>query len=164
MLAELREMSNPIRNRTATSSLFFLFELTFRFVCLVASASGCSAATCISVRVLDARSGKPIKGLAAVVVTDQLANIRIGETDAQGVVRYCPNDPVPPSFSLDFEYFYPTDAGVHFDTESILKVGNVAKNAYSEGKFHDRENAKPGGIVVFGRRWWLIDRWLGNWP
>ena len=77
----------------------------------------CSCDNCFSGRVLHAKSGKPIKSVPAFVETDQKLMIRLGETGGQGVVRFCPNDPVPASFTLEFKYVYQTDAEVHFDTE-----------------------------------------------
>ena len=65
---------------------------------------------------------------------------------------------------LDIRYFNLTDPNARFDVERVLTTGIVEANAGNQGKFHNREIAKPGEIVVFGRRWRLIDRWLGEWP
>jgi hypothetical protein len=166
-------MPNSIRKRDSLSWLSFVSQptarvLVFAFICVLATPFNCLCANCISVRVLDAKSGKPIKSVPAFVETERKLMIRLGETDGQGVVRFCPDDPVPASFTLEFKYVHQADAEVHFDMESVLKTGSVAKNAQNKGKFHDREIPKPAEIVVFGKRWWPIDRWLdkrlGEWP
>jgi hypothetical protein len=143
--------------------------LALAVVWLFGGSLRCAAqeARCISVRVLDAKSGKPIKGLLVYVATrsDHLGDYKpIGKTDAQGVARFCPKDPVPTSFLLDFKYFEQMDPGGEVDTKCILEKGSVAGNAYNKGKFHNRESPKPGEMVVFGRRWWWIDRLSGEWP
>jgi hypothetical protein len=173
ILSRSSEMPNSTRKRPSLSRLLIVFGTTvcvlaFTFLCVFAAPLDSSSANCISVRVFDAKSGKPTKGLLTSVVIDNYRNFRIGETNENGVVQFCPKDPVPTSFTLDFRYFYQTDAEVHFNTESVLKTGSVAQNARNKGKFHDREAPKPGEIVVFGKRWWPIDRWLdrrlGEWP
>jgi 5-hydroxyisourate hydrolase-like protein (transthyretin family) len=145
----------------------------FAVICLHVGSLNCSAqeANCISVRVLDAKSGKPIKGLLTSVQTrseHQRDFKSLEMTDAQGIVRFCLNDPIPASFRLEFSQFYETDPSGLVDTKAILEKGSVAGNIHNKGKFHDRETPKPGEMIIFGRRWWWIDRmlekWFGEWP
>jgi len=142
--------------------------MVFAFLSLFAAFS-CSAqdTNCISVRVLDAKSGKPIKGLLVYFQArgEHSSDFKpAGKTDALGIVRFCPRDPIPTSFRLEFEHFYQTDPSGLIDIKTILEKGSVAANTENKGKFHNRETPKPGEMVIFGRRWWWIDRLIGEWP
>ena len=158
-------MADPMRKRTLFSYLIAIFA----FLLWLAVPSDCLAqnASCISVRVLDANSGKPVKNIQVWVNSTGVSVSSIGKTDVAGIALYCPGDPIPTSFKLDFFEFNPTDPGVTFNTIEILKTRSVAQNSRNKGKFHNR-NPQPGEIVVFGKRWWLIDRllerWLEDWP
>lgn len=138
-------------------------------ICLFAGVPRSSSqdAKCISVRVLHEKSGKPIKDLWVFVETRSGFRIdyqAIGATDAQGVVRFCIEGPIPTSFRVDIKSFSQTDPQESVDTKSVLEYGSVARNGYKKGKIHDRATPKPGERVIFGERWNWIDRLIGEWP
>jgi len=121
----------------------------FAVVCLQVGSLNCSAqeAKCISVRVLDEQSGKAIKDLWAFVETRsgyRIDHKEIGTTDAQGVVQFCLEGPIPTSFRVELKSFSQTDPQESVDTKLVLEKGSVARNAHKKGKIRDRETPKPG--------------------
>jgi hypothetical protein len=144
-------------------------------VIVCALALGCSAqnSNCVSVRVLKIKNAKPIKDAPVQMWFFEAESywrpdkvIDIGKTDKSGIARYCIPDPVPKSFRLQFDEFDGPDERTLFETESVLKNGVVVTNPPNKKKNKNKNlpNPKAGEIVVFGERWWLIDRWLGPWP
>src|SRR5271156_3886226 len=141
-----------------------------------AFALSCSAqgVNCVSVRVLNSKNGKAVKGvpinlLSLLPNTSEkpymaYATINIGKTDKHGIAKYCIPGPIPKSFRLEFYEFSGPDKREAFDAETVLKHGVVAIHALHGKKSKLTPSPKPGEVVVFGQRWWLIDRWLGPWP
>src|ERR1700722_5526850 len=142
-------------------------RLLMVFVCL--SALTCSAQTsnCISVRVLNEKTGKPIRGVQvrmAWVVAEDSMYVDIGKTGKQGTARYCLPIPTPSSFRLYFYVFSGPDEREEFDTEAVMKHGLIGKHPPDGPKLKHIPDPRPGEVLIFGERWWLIDRWLGPWP
>jgi hypothetical protein len=145
------------------------FELlTLVFVCFTAVASVCSAGDGehLSVRVLDARSGKPITDiplLLGVPVENKNVNRLRDKTDSQGTVTFHVDDPIPDSFWLIFGPDIVLCHGITFSTEQVLKTGVIADNKCKGPKLGFNGSPKSGELVVFVKRlslWELIKREL----
>ena len=64
---------------------------------------------CITIRVLDAKSGKPVKGVYGFAQTSSHnggRTIQLEKTNTQGVARLCPKDLGTTSISLHFDEYY----------------------------------------------------------
>jgi hypothetical protein len=124
---------------------------------------------CISVRVLNARSGKPIRGVRVDMFPDRLGNVgqydlktSLGKTDRNSTLQYCPSDPALKTFTLSLYQIGSGSGGpeaVHrFNLAQVLMYGAVGYYETPPTGFKDR--ARPGEILVFGRRWKFLDRIL----
>ncbi|MGH9744937.1 MAG: hypothetical protein ACRD59_02350 [Candidatus Acidiferrales bacterium] len=133
-----------------------------------AHAANLQGTNCVTVRVLKKKNAKPAKGVwvGMYLITDnpwEEKEIDVGKTDKQGSAQYCIPNPAPRMFRLDL-YEFTGFEGEVFDTESVMKNGAAVGKSPSGVKSKYTPNPKPGEIVIFGERWWLIDRWLGPWP
>ena len=142
--------------------------VTFSFGCAFALNCSAQSANCVSVRVLNPKNGKPVEGVLIHFLPNSSANpytadatVNIGKTDKQGITKYCIPGSVP---RLEFYEFSGPDERENFDTDVVLKFGFVANNSLHGAKFIFTRSPKPGEVVIFGQRWWLVDRWIGPWP
>lgn len=124
---------------------------------------------CVTVRVLHEKNAKPIKGVQvrmSLAYFDnsarKYASVDIGKTDKQGITRYCFNDHLPESFSVNFYEFSGPDEGELFKPEDVLRHGAVVVNNRAKSK--SVPDVRPGEVIALGERWWLVDRWIGPWP
>jgi len=119
---------------------------------------------CIKIRVLDSKSGKPIHGVEVSVWMRASSWIdddtRSKKTDAQGVARFCSTDPNVSLFTLRLKYLDWTEPQMGFNMELALKSGIVTKNNDKNRRARDGVSPEPGEIIVFGRRWSLLDKLL----
>lgn len=121
--------------------------------------------TCISVRALNENNGKPVKDVqVSMFVPPPATEIEMGRTSKQGIVTHCFREPLPKVFALQYYEFSGPDENGYFKTEDVLKQGVLAPHPPNGPKFKGKVTPKQGEVVVFGARWWLIDRWLGPWP
>jgi hypothetical protein len=141
------------------------------FVCALALRSSAQDSNCVSVRVLKVTNAKPIKDVPVQLLLIKTESpwdigkvIDMGKTDKRGIVRYCIPDPLPKSLRLQFYEFNGPDERTLFETESVLKNGIVVTDPPYRTKNKSIPNPKPGEIAIFGKRWGLIDRWIGPWP
>jgi hypothetical protein len=119
--------------------------------------------TCITVRILDSKSGKPLKKLLVILWSSELSKdhtpprfltpdvvLSNATSDARGVVIFDLLDPVPER--LGFSYSGPDlgvcTLGVEFSTAEILKTGVIAKGGCRG--LPGVGPPKPGEIVLFG--------------
>jgi hypothetical protein len=126
-------------------------------------------ATCFSVRILDQKSGKPIRGVLVSIFpnywngadwsTSQVI-FTVGRTDQHGTVKYCPTAPAPDTFRLEYYQFAGPDEEEHFRLADVLKTGVVGFIAPNTRRFKGTVIANPREVVVLGRRWDIIDRIL----
>jgi hypothetical protein len=137
----------------------------------IALAPNCLAqdSKCFSIRILNAKSGKPIGGVRVDMFPDRLGDVRqyelkmsLGKTDRNGTLKYCPSDPAPTTFVLSFYQFGSgwdgPPAVQRFALARILMNGAVGYYETPPSGF--KANATPGEILVFGRRWKFIERIL----
>jgi hypothetical protein len=112
----------------------------------------------ISVRVLDAETGKPVKGIWVSLDSEpQLKRLLNAKTDSHGVAAFHLSGPLPervgPSVS-------PVEFGacseLEFVTDQVLTTGIVAGNTCSGSKPKPYVTPEAGQLVVFGKRftWW----------
>jgi hypothetical protein len=91
--------------------------------------------------------------------------IHIGKTNKHGTVKYCLPDPPPKTFILSFYQFTGPDPRVQdFDLGQVLQTGVFAQTGTPTPQLKDDASVKPGEIVVFGKRWNLIERYLPPLP
>jgi hypothetical protein len=64
---------------------------------------------CLSIRILNAKSGKPIRGVRVDMFPDHLGKyvfkMSLGKTDSSGTLQYCASDSAPKTFILSFYQF-----------------------------------------------------------
>ncbi len=117
----------------------------------------------LSLRIVDAKTGKPIKRVSASVVmwneSGQIEVLSHGKTDAEGVILFHLSDPLPERVGFDFspnELKYCSDLA--FPTAEILNVGLVAQNKCQTEKGQFRPKLKAGEITLFAQRVSLSER------
>ncbi len=116
------------------------------------------------VLVLDGNSGKPFKHTWILINWDDGRPRSLGQkTNSGGVAVFHLTDPLPEriGISTGLEVGVCSD-GMPFSTEEILKTGLVTNNACGGAKFQYLTPARPGQVVIFGRRgltlWQMILR------
>jgi hypothetical protein len=122
---------------------------------------------CFSIRVLNVKSGKPMRGIRVdmfpnhagdLVHAQHEPEIHLGKTNKLGSLKYCPPDPAPKTFSLSFYHFDgPDEVGQDFDLGEVLQTGVLGHFPDRMRRLKDDVSVKPGEIVVFGKRWNLIE-------
>jgi hypothetical protein len=92
----------------------------------------------------------------------------LGKTDSSGTLQYCASDSAPKTFILSFYQFGSgwdgPEAFHRFNLDQVLMYGAVGYYETPPTGFKDR--ARPGEILVFGKRWKFIERILPEpeWP
>jgi len=112
----------------------------------------------IFVKVLDAETGKPVKGIwVSVDSQPQPKRLLNAKTDSRGVAAFHLSGPLPervgPSVSpVEFKRC----SELEFVTDQILTTGIVAGNTCSGSKLKPYVTPEAGQLVVFGKRftWW----------
>src|ERR1700677_464359 len=124
---------------------------------------------CFSVRILNAKSGKPIRGVRVDMFPEPFElKMSLGKTDRNGTLHYCPPDPAPQTFILRLYQFGSgwdgPEAFQRFNLAAVLCYGAVGYYQTPPTGFKDR--ATPREILVFGMRWKFIQRILPEleWP
>jgi hypothetical protein len=132
-------------------------------------AIGCSTATAaadhtVSVRMLDARNGKPLKRHSVGLEIGGNTATLNAKTNSEGVASFHFTDPVPERIWL---VFAPFEMGIcseiQFSTDEILRVGSVSTNICNS-KIQYAAASKAGEIVAFGKPVSLWHRILGEIP
>jgi hypothetical protein len=108
----------------------------------------------LSVRILNAKSGSPIKGVSVGISITNEKGRSVGLSDAvtndEGVATFGLSDPAPERIEITFspnELGYCSDRA--FPTAQILKTGLVARYTCDDGKLKWSANPKPGELVIF---------------
>lgn len=119
--------------------------LAFAFACVLAAASGCSAqsANCISVRVLNSKSGKPLENVSITMNASQPRSPKTSKTDSTGVVRLCQTNPMSKYLGFSFGAKFHSCSGYEFKTATILESGYLAPDTKCGGrtfKFTENRN------------------------
>lgn len=112
----------------------------------------------ISVKVLDAETGKPVKGIwVSLDGEPQLKRLLNAKTDSRGLAGFHLSGALPervgPSFSPG-EFGSCSD--LEFVTDQILRTGIVSGNTCGGSKPKPNVTPEAGQLVVFGKRftWW----------
>jgi hypothetical protein len=140
------------------------FDLLARvLVCLTVAVLVCSGENVdqISVRVLDAVTGKPIVDvplLLGVPIGNEDANKLRDRTDSKGTARFYLNNPIPDRIRLIFGLEIDLCPNVAFSTDQVLKTGVIASNTCRGPRFEYSGSPEPGELVVFARRISLWER------
>ena len=117
----------------------------------------------ITVRVLNAKNGRPLKGAMIGLVDpkrekpNQNPIITSAKTDADGVVNFR-----IPEGVTDIVIFYGDDLVDRctppspFSVDEIVRSGVIGANNCPHGKFQYQGMRKPGELIIFGRplSWW----------
>jgi hypothetical protein len=132
-------------------------------------AISCSTATAaadhtVSVRMLDARNGKPLKRHSVGLEIGRNRAILNAKTNSEGIASFHLNDPVPERIWL---VFAPFEMGIcseiQFSTDEVLRAGSVGRNTCIS-KIQYAVAPKAGEIVAFGKPVSLWHRILGETP
>src|SRR6266542_5352221 len=111
----------------------------------------------ITVKVLEAETGQPLKGIwVPMVDNSQPLNAK---TDSHGVARFHLLGPLPDRIGLSFspnEFSSCSEAA--FATDQILKNGVLAGNTCKRSASKPSPTPEAGQLVVFGRRVRLSQR------
>lgn len=137
-----------------------------RIACLVLASLSCCAANSgaersVTLRILDAKSGNPIRGASASVLTwkkdGQVEILAQGTTNKDGLIVFNVSEPLPERLGFDFS---PNDlkycSELAFPTDQILSVGLVAENRCKVQETNSVFARKPGEITIFADKfsWW----------
>jgi hypothetical protein len=119
----------------------------------------------LSMRILDAESGKPIEGVWAVleILHDMhgARDVLNVKTDSEGIAIFRLPDPIPERVGLTStpdELLLCSD--VQFPTVEIFKTGVVSRGRCKGAAFKYSAAPKPGELVIFGKRVSLWQRIL----
>jgi hypothetical protein len=144
----------------------WLKVLAFAFACILAAASSCSAqsASCISVRVLNSKSGKSLKNVSIAMNASLPRSPKTFKTDLSGVVRLCQTDPMSKYLGFSFNAKFRSCSGYEFKTATILESGYLAPDTQCGGRtFKFTENPKAGELVILVRYVGWLER-NTEWP
>jgi len=117
----------------------------------------------ITLRILDARTGKPVKRASASIVRwnddGKVEILSHGTTNSEGLIAFSLLEPLPDRIGFDFspnELKYCSDLA--FSTTEIIKVSVVAQNTC--GKVTDKTSVSrsPGEITIFANKVSLWER------
>ena len=120
----------------------------------------------ISVKVLDAETGQPVKRMW-VPLDDRPQQIQLlnAKTDSHGIAVFHFPGPLPERIRLAFS---PWDFGscseLEFVTDQILRTGIVAGDRCKSSKATPHVTPEAGQLVVFGKRVTLWQRVLQELP
>jgi hypothetical protein len=120
------------------------------FIAAVPSANFCQTGHILTVTVLDARSGKPLKHIRLWLGWYQGPQLPNAETNDAGMAAFHVPDPLPggrPWISSPFIDFC-SDWEVAID--QVWAKGRVGENNCGAAKFSG--NPDPGELVIFARR------------
>lgn len=114
----------------------------------------------ISVKVLDAETGRPVKGISVLPNNKlQLKQPLSRKTDSRGIAEFHLLGPLPERIGLSFS---PVEFGrcseVEFATDQILRTGVVAGNTCKSSKPKPSVPPEAGQLIVFGKHVTLWQR------
>jgi hypothetical protein len=147
---------------------------------LLANAPLASAQTFITLRLIDAKSGKPLKGISVgVVVPDgdesrwpnkEGASLVVVEIDKEGRGKFRVPEPPPPYVEFASSGALHGCSDRRLSIEDALRTGLVAAYHYDPtrpswcAELKAQASAKPGEIVIFDRPMTNGDRLLQRHP
>jgi hypothetical protein len=141
--------------------------LAAMFVCLVSTLVLFAAAS-ITVRLLDAKTGKPLAKTAVTLAVTENGKIIFqshSNTNSNGLAVLSLPEPIPERISLSYGT---PDLGIcsdiAFPASDILTTGLVSKNRCYAGELPHPVSARPGEIVLFGSPVSLRERILREIP
>jgi 5-hydroxyisourate hydrolase-like protein (transthyretin family) len=117
----------------------------------------------ISVKVLDAETGKPVKGiwvpLSELDEKYKPKKVLNAKTNSQGIANFQLPEPLPEriEFSVGPDELA-SCSEVQFVTDQILKTGVVAQNRCEGSKPKPSASPAAGQLVIFGKRTTLRQR------
>jgi len=120
----------------------------------------------ISVKVLDAETGQPVKRIwVPLDYRPQQIQLLNAKTDSHGIAVFHFSGPLPERIRLSFS---PWDFGscseLEFVTDQILRTGIVAGDRCRSSKVTPQVTPEAGELVVFGKRVTLWQRVLQELP
>ena len=133
-----------------TSRILKVFIVVCWFIAAVPSASFCQTGHILNVRLLDARSGKPLKHLRLWLgwyKGPQLPNV---ETNDAGIAAFHVPDPLPGGRPWISSPFIDFCSGREVAIDQVSDKGTVGENNCGKAKFSGNPNL--GELVIFGRR------------
>jgi hypothetical protein len=138
----------------------------FIFACAFVAAlpSGCAGQSGhdITVRILDAGSGKPLThiwaGLEVLEGTNKARRLSDARTDSRGIAIFHLADPLPERIGLLFgAHEFGNCSEVQFLTDHVVNGGVVGRNYCVRPGIGYSMSPRPGELVIFGRRITLWD-------
>jgi hypothetical protein len=155
--------SRSLRSDERTLIMHSIFGVALALLLLLSSSFGYALQQqlLLRVRLLDATTGKPLKGIAAALSalddTGRPSRVLNARTDSDGVAVFHLAEPVSARVDLIFP---PDELGLcselQFSTTKIRETGVVGSNACAHPKYEYTVPPKPGELVVFGKAiaWW----------
>lgn len=130
-----------------------------------ASVSMAQRGSSITVRVLNARNGKPLKGVVLFLYAQSNIPIKTRKGQDHPLATEITNPDGIAIFQLresigevilsygDSLYVGRCTPSLPFATAEILKTGIIGTNTCSGDKFEYKAAPKPGELVLFGKKW-----------
>jgi len=120
----------------------------------------------ISVKVLDAETGRPVKSIwVPLDEKPQQSQLLNAKTDSHGIAVFHLSDPLPERIGLSFgPWEFGSCSEQEFVTDQILKTGVVAGDRCKSSKPMPHLTPEAGQLVVFGKRVTLWQRVLQELP
>ena len=177
MFARWRQTVKPSRFllwRCSVSTLWFLA------ICLLGNAPLAFSQTFVTLRLIDAGSGKPLKGISVgIMVPDedesrgpnkQAATLLLVEIDKQGRGKFRVPEPPPQYVELTSNGALHGCSDRKLSIEDAMRTGLVAAYHYDPTRprwcpeLKAQASAKPGEIVIFDKPMTNLDRLLHRYP
>jgi hypothetical protein len=139
-----------------TSRILRIFSAICLLIAAVPSASFCQSGHILTVRVLDARNGKPLRHIRLWLGWSKVPQLPSVETNDAGVAVFHLPDPLPdgrPWLSCRSSVICSSS---RVPIDQVLAKGAVAENNRGKAKFSNTANT--GELVIFARRLTVLRR------
>jgi hypothetical protein len=140
----------PHEGDSITSKILKIFIVVCLLSAAVLSASFCQTGHILTVRVLDARNGKPLKHIRMWLGWLKGPQLPMVETNDAGIAAFHLPDPLPGGRPWISSPFIDFCSGREVAIDQVSDKGTVGENNCGKAKFSGNPNL--GELVIFGRR------------
>jgi hypothetical protein len=132
------------------SRILKIFTAACLLVAFIPSASFCQTRRILTVRVLDARNGKPLSHVPLGLSWLKGPQLPTVETNDAGIAAFHLPDPLPGGRARLSSFFIDMCSDWEVSIDQVSAKGIVGENNCGEAKFSGNPN--PGELVIFARR------------